>query len=121
MNKSNTVNYAEQQELNRSLTNILNNSIDQNVLNNIRDLDPNSIPQIPTILPPSIAQQPNPMDMPVRPMTTNRSLPKANPLHANAGLYFRDILKHPEESVSISQSIRTRGTRFDNNGNNLRK
>lgn len=103
--------FNKQQELNRSLSNILNNSVDQTVLNKIRDLDPNSLPPTPTILPPSITTQTNTFVSPKQ----NRSLPKSNPLHANTGLYFRDILKQPEESVSIPQSIRTRGTRFDKN------
>lgn len=90
----------KQQELNRSLSTILNNSIDQNVLNKIRDLDPSP-------------QQPSP-----NASTTNtnqpllyRSLEKPNPLRTNAGLYFRDIVNQPEKSIAIAQSIRTNGTR----------
>ena len=107
-------NFNKQQELNRSLSNILNKSVDQSVLNKIRDLDPNSVPPTPTILPPSITMQTPSMNTLVPPIRM-RPLPKLNPLHANTGLYFRDILKQPEESVSIPQSIRTRGTRFDTN------
>ena len=107
----NNPNLVKQQELNRSLTNLLNKSVDENILNKIRDLDSNSVPPTPTILPHSLSQSPENTTTPVYP-TINRSLPKPNPLHANTGLYFRDILKQPEESVVISQSIRTRGTRF---------
>lgn len=88
------------QELNRSLSNIVNNSIDQTVLDKIRDLDPS-------------AHQPAP-----NASTTNtnrpliyRSLEKPNPLRTNAGLYFRDIVNQPEKSIAIAQSIRTNGTR----------
>lgn len=107
----NNPNLVKQQELNRSLSNILNKSVDENILNKIRDLDPNSVPPTPTLLPHSLSQTSTNTTIPVYP-TINRSLPKPNPLHANTGLYFRDILKQPQESVSISQSIRTRGTRF---------
>jgi hypothetical protein len=90
----------KQQELNRSLSNILNNSIDQNVLNKIRDLDPS--PQQPS---------PNASSTNMNQPLIYRSLEKPNPLRTNAGLYFRDIVNQPEKSIAIAQSIRTNGTR----------
>ena len=108
LNRSLSVN--NQQELNRSLSNILNKSVDQTVLQKIRDLDPDHDSQTPTILPQSTNN--------ITPGLKRSALfAKPNPLHANTGLYFRDILKTPDESVSISQSIRTRGTRFGGDNN----
>ena len=90
----------KQQELNRSLSNILNNSIDQNVLNKIRDLDPSPL-----------QPSPNASSMTMNQPFIYRSLEKPNPLRTNAGLYFRDIVNQPEKSIAIAQSIRTNGTR----------
>lgn len=96
--------------LNRSLSNILNKSVDQTVLQKIRDFDPDHNSQTPTILPQSTNN--------ITPgLKRSAIFAKSNPLHANTGLYFRDILKTPDESVSISQSIRTRGTRFGGDNN----
>jgi len=88
--------------LNRSLSNILNKSVDQTVLQKIRDLDPDHNSQTQST------------NNTTRGSTRSTVFSKPNPLHANTGLYFRDILKTPENSVAISQSIRTRGTRFGN-------
>jgi hypothetical protein len=107
----NNPNIVKQQELNRSLSNILNKSVDQTVLQKIRDLDPDHNSQTPTILPQSTNNTTTPG------LKRSALFAKSNPLHANTGLYFRDILKTPDESVSISQSIRTRGTRFGDDNN----
>ena len=88
------------QELNRSLSNIVNNSIDQTVLDKIRDLDPSVQPPAPNA---STTNTNRPL--------IYRSLEKPNPLRTNAGLYFRDIVNQPEKSIAIAQSIRTNGTR----------
>jgi hypothetical protein len=89
------------QELNRSLSNILTNSIDQTVLDKIRDLDPSAQQQ----------QSTNASTTNMNKPLMYRSLEKPNPLRTNAGLYFRDIINQPEKSIAIAQSMRTNGTR----------
>jgi hypothetical protein len=127
------MNSTKQQERNRALTNKINvayesnvstlsgTKVNENVLHKIRELDPLPLgnlphPTLPDGLLSSSSSSSISPSLDNFPTTSSiyRTLPKnIHPLRTNSGLYFRDILKQPEQSIQISQSIRENGSRFN--------